>query len=97
MCRDHSHCFLTSTQWEKVRDQGYIQFHADGSDQLLTEVDPCCQTLVSSYQHSYLLHSELVVPRDSLYLARQMEQLKIATTRKRKGGQDTEQDFLPVL
>ena len=89
VCRDHSHCFLTPPQWEKVCKQGYIQFHADGSGQLLTEVDPCSQTLVSSYRHSYLLHSQFVVPRDSLYLARQREQLTIATARKRKGGQDT--------
>lgn len=49
LVRDHSHCFLTPSQWVKVCNQGYIQFHADGSGQLLTEGDRCCQTLVSSY------------------------------------------------
>lgn len=93
VCRNHSQCFLTSSQWEKVCEQGYIQFHADGSGQLLTEVDPCCQTLVSSYRQSFLLHSQFVVPRDSLYLVRQREQLKIAAARKKKSGQDVEQDI----
>lgn len=86
VCRYHSQCFLTTSQWEKLCKQGYIQLHADGSGQLLTDSDPCCQTLVSSYRQSFLLHSQFVVPRDSLYLMRQKEQLSIATARKNKGG-----------
>jgi DNA-cytosine methyltransferase len=97
VCRNHSHCFLTTSQWEKLCKQGYIQFHADGSGQLLTDADPCCQTLVSSYRQSFLLHSQFVVPRDSIYLVRQKEQKKIATARKNKGGRDIEQETASVV
>jgi len=80
----HAHCFLTPLQWLKVCKQSYLQFHSDGTGQLLTEDDTCCQTLVSSYRQSYLMHSQFVVPRDSIYLAAVKERM-LAEATKSKG------------
>ena len=89
----HSHCFLTPLQWQKICKQTYVQFHFDGTGQLLTEDDACCQTLVSSYRQSYLMHSQFVVPRDSMHLLaekkRRVESMKI---KKNTGRREVAQD-----
>jgi len=50
--KHHSHCFLAPSQWQKVRCQGYMQLHRDGSGQLITKGVAVAQTLVSSYRSS---------------------------------------------
>jgi DNA-cytosine methyltransferase len=81
---DSPHTYLSPHQWSKISAQSYTQIHSDGSGQLVTRDDTCAQTLVSSYRQSYLMHSQFVVPSDSLYLRRQNEQLLIEA-RKRRG------------
>ena len=71
-----SHCFLTMHQWTKIQSQTYQQLHNDGAGQLITEDEPCSQTLLSSYRQSYLLHSQFIVSNDNSYLAHQEETLK---------------------
>ncbi len=80
----HSHCFLTPLQWQKICKQTYVQFHFDGTGQLLTEDDACCQTLVSSYRQSYLMHSQFVVPRDSIHLLAVKERLVAEAMKMKK-------------
>lgn len=89
--KHNSHCFLTPPQWQKVCSQTYIQFHADGTGRLLTEDDTCCQTLVSLYRQSYLMHSQFVVPRDSIYLEKRKEGL-VEAAEMEKGRQELRQD-----
>jgi len=79
--RNNPHCYLTKHQWEKVRKQTYLQIHSDGSGRLLTREDPCAQTLVSSYRQSYLLHSQFVVPCDSVHLKEQQERMIVEAMR----------------
>jgi site-specific DNA-cytosine methylase len=79
-----SHCFLTMHQWKKIQSQTYLQLHNDGSGQLITEDEPCSQTLVSSYRQSYLLHSQFIVSSDSFYLTHQQEILKAVALDKTK-------------
>ena len=81
---ENSHTFLSPHQWKKISAQSYTQVHSDGSGQLLTEDDACAQTLVSSYRQSYLMHSQFIVPRDSLYLKRQNDIL-LREAQERKG------------
>lgn len=86
----HPHCFLSPSRWEKVRSQGYLQVHLDGSGQLLTEDDACAQTLVSSYRRSHLLHSQFVVTRDSWHLVEQRQRL-LAEAQKLKSQRDLQE------
>ena len=79
----NSHVFFTSSQWKKVHSQTYLQVHSDGSGQLLTEEDSCAQTLVSSYRQSYLMHSQFVVPCNSVYLSKQKERLVAGALEKK--------------
>lgn len=92
MCNNNSCCFLTPGQWQKVRNQGYMQLHKDGSSQLLTEDDACAQTLVSSYRQSYLMHSQFVVPTGSVHLSEQNEKL-MTEVRKKKDVYDIEENL----
>ncbi len=71
-----SHCFLTTHQWKKIQSQTYLQLHNDGAGQLITNDEPCSQTIVSSYRQSFLLHSQFIVPSDSSFLVQQEEKLK---------------------
>lgn len=90
--KHHSHCFLTPLQWQKVCTQTYLQFHSDGTGQLLTKDDACCQTLVSSYRQSYLMHSQFVVPRDSIYLLATKERLLAAALKNNDGRREIDQN-----
>ncbi|KAL3800298.1 hypothetical protein HJC23_003594 [Cyclotella cryptica] len=81
---ESSNTFLTHHQWKKITAQKYIQIHSDGSGQLVTEDDSCAQTLVSSYRQSYLMHSQFVVPRHSIYIRLQRERL-LREAQKRRG------------
>ncbi|KAL7519545.1 hypothetical protein ACHAWX_004301 [Stephanocyclus meneghinianus] len=80
---ESAHTFLTTHQWKKIVSQRYIQIHSDGSGQLVTEDDSCAQTLISSYRQSYLMHSQFVVPRDSVFVKRQRELLMSEAQRRR--------------
>jgi len=84
-----SHCFLTMHQWKKIQSQTYLQLHNDGAGQLITEDEPCSQTLVSSYRQSYLLHSQFIVSSDSSYLSHQEEKLKTVALDKTKAERTT--------
>ena len=87
-----SHCFLTKHQWQKIQAQTYLQIHNDGSGQLITEEEPCSQTLVSSYRQSYLLHSQFVVSKDSSYMTHQQRQLRSVALAKTKGERSMKED-----
>ena len=82
--QQHWHCFLNPSQWQKLRrEQRYIQLHSDGTGQLLTEMEKCSQTLTSSYRQRYDLHSQFIVPVDSVYLAEQQASLVEVSLRKK--------------
>lgn len=89
----HPHCFLKPLQWLKISKQSYLQFHSDGTGKLLTEDDTCCQTLVSSYRQSYLMHSQFVVPRDSIYLVAVKERM-LAEAMRCKGRSEQNEPTL---
>lgn len=80
---DDSLPFLSAEQWDKVGNQSYVQLHADGSGRLVSEDDTCVQTIITSYRASYLIHSQFVVPRESIFLHQQNDQL-IEEALKRK-------------
>ena len=80
---DDSLPYLSAAQWEKVSNQSYVQLHADGSGRLVTEDDTCVQTIITSYRQSYLIHSQFVVPRNSIFHRQQNDQL-IGEALKRK-------------
>ena len=91
-----SHCFLTKHQWTKIQSQTYLQLHNDGAGQLITEDEPCSQTLVSSYRQSYLLHSQFIVSSNSSYLTHQEQTLKSAALSKTKAESNTERECVVV-
>jgi len=82
--KQYPHCFLTPSQWQKVRGQGYLQLHSDGSGRLLMEDDVRAQTLVSSYRQSFLMHSQFLVPCDSVYLVEQRQRLVAEAYKKKR-------------
>jgi DNA-cytosine methyltransferase len=87
-----SHCFLTKHQWQKIQAQTYLQIHNDGAGQLITEEEPCSQTLVSSYRQSYLLHSQFVVSKSSSYMAYQQSKLRSVALAKTRGESGINED-----